>query len=242
MAVWIGRSRPRALHNQIRGLSPFPGAYFSADFGKGPERVKVLRSAKAEGAGAPGTLIDPSGVVACGEGALRLLQVQPAGKQAMGADEFLRGRRLAGRARFLEMPRYKLIVEYDGTPVHRVAAPGRNGRSVQQAVEEAIGRFAGTGRADPLRRPHRFRRACHPRSCMWTSPRSGGPTRFATPPTPICKPDPVAVLSAEVVPETFNARLSAVKRHYLYRILNRRAPPALEVNGSGMCHGPSMPA
>jgi methionyl-tRNA formyltransferase len=89
-----------ALHNQVRGLSPFPGAFFSADFGKGPERVKVLRSAKAEGAGAPGTLIDPSGVVACGEGALRLLQVQPAGKQAMGADEFLRGRRLAAGARF----------------------------------------------------------------------------------------------------------------------------------------------
>jgi len=89
-----------ALHNQARGLSPFPGAFFSADFGKGPERVKVLRSATAEGAGAPGTLIDPSGVVACGEGALRLLQVQPAGKQAMGADEFLRGRRLAAGAQF----------------------------------------------------------------------------------------------------------------------------------------------
>jgi methionyl-tRNA formyltransferase len=89
-----------ALHNQVRGLSPFPGAFFSADFGKGPERVKVLRSAKAEGAAVPGTLIDPSGVVACGEGALRLLQVQPAGKQTMGADEFLRGRRLAAGARF----------------------------------------------------------------------------------------------------------------------------------------------
>jgi tRNA pseudouridine38-40 synthase len=44
------------------------------------------------------------------------------------------------------------------------------------------------------------------------------------------KPAPVAILSAEPAPETFNARLSAVKRHYLYRILNRRAPAALELN------------
>jgi methionyl-tRNA formyltransferase len=89
-------ARPAALvHDQIRGLSPFPGAFFQADFGKGSERVKVLRSTRVDGAGPPGTLIDPSGVVACGEGAVRLVQVQPAGKQAMGADEFLRGRRLA---------------------------------------------------------------------------------------------------------------------------------------------------
>lgn len=89
----------KAVHDKIRGLSPFPGAFFTADFGKGPERVKILRSACAEGFGQPGTLLDASGMVACGEGAVRLLQVQPAGKQAMGADEFLRGRRLAAGAR-----------------------------------------------------------------------------------------------------------------------------------------------
>jgi methionyl-tRNA formyltransferase len=87
------------VHNQVRGLSPFPGAFFTADFGKGPERVKVLRTALAEGSGAPGTLLDATGIVACGEGAVRLVQVQPAGKQAMGADEFLRGRRLGPGAR-----------------------------------------------------------------------------------------------------------------------------------------------
>jgi methionyl-tRNA formyltransferase len=89
----------RAVHDRIRGLSPFPGAFFAADFGKGPERVKVLRSVLAEGAGEPGTLLDASGTVACGGGAVRLIQVQPAGKQAMGADEFLRGRRLPAGAR-----------------------------------------------------------------------------------------------------------------------------------------------
>src|SRR5215208_3106254 len=47
--------RPAAfVHNQVRGLSPFPGAFLTADFGKGPERVKVLRTQMAEGAGDPG--------------------------------------------------------------------------------------------------------------------------------------------------------------------------------------------
>jgi methionyl-tRNA formyltransferase len=87
------------LHDQVRGLSPYPGAFFHADFGKGPERVKVLRTARAEGQGAPGTLLDSAGLIACGAGALRLVQVQPAGKQPMTAEEFLRGRRLAAGAR-----------------------------------------------------------------------------------------------------------------------------------------------
>ncbi len=83
------------IHNQVRGLSPFPGAFFEADFGKGRERVKVLRTAQAKGAGAPGTLLDGQGTIACGEGAVRLVQVQPAGKPVMGGADFLRGRRVA---------------------------------------------------------------------------------------------------------------------------------------------------
>ncbi|GJE02347.1 methionyl-tRNA formyltransferase [Methylobacterium isbiliense] len=89
------------LHDRVRGLSPFPGAFFLADLGRnsGPERVKVLRAAPAEGEGEPGTLLDAAGTVACGEGALRLLRVQPAGKGVMEAGEFLRGRRLEPGAR-----------------------------------------------------------------------------------------------------------------------------------------------
>jgi methionyl-tRNA formyltransferase len=89
----------RSLHDQVRGLSPFPGAYLEADLGKGPERVKVLRTAPAEGSGAPGTLLDADGTIACGTGAVRLVQVQRAGRAAMGADEFLRGARLQPGAR-----------------------------------------------------------------------------------------------------------------------------------------------
>ncbi|QLP96367.1 MAG: methionyl-tRNA formyltransferase [Rhodoblastus sp.] len=84
----------RDVHNRIRGLSPFPGAWFEADFGKGPERVKILRATLAPGAGRPGELLDASGLVACGRGAVRLLDVQRAGARAAGFDEFARGARL----------------------------------------------------------------------------------------------------------------------------------------------------
>ncbi len=82
------------LHNLVRGLSPFPGAYFEADLGKGFERIKVLRSQVIEGAGAPGTVCDEALGIACGKGALRLLIVQRAGKAPMTAAEFLRGTRI----------------------------------------------------------------------------------------------------------------------------------------------------
>jgi methionyl-tRNA formyltransferase len=75
------------VHDHIRGLSPFPGAWFELD----GVRVKVLRSRKGEGAGTPGTGLDNNLTIACGEGSVRLVQVQRAGKQPMSADEFLRG-------------------------------------------------------------------------------------------------------------------------------------------------------
>ena len=91
----IDWSRPAAaIHNQVRGLSPFPGAFAMPDLGRGPERLKVLRSALGPGEGPPGALLDGEGLIACGEGAVRLLQVQRAGKPPMGAAEFWRGVRL----------------------------------------------------------------------------------------------------------------------------------------------------
>ncbi|MFG1300553.1 methionyl-tRNA formyltransferase [Xanthobacter sp. V3C-3] len=76
------------VHNRIRGLSPFPGAWFALADGT---RVKVLRSALAEGTGAPGTALDGGLAIACGSGAVRLVELQKAGKQAGPADAFLRG-------------------------------------------------------------------------------------------------------------------------------------------------------
>jgi methionyl-tRNA formyltransferase len=88
----------QAIHDQIRGLSPFPGAFFEADLGRGRERVKVLRAALAQGAGEPGALL-PGGLIACGEGAVRPVQVQRAGKGPVPAEDFWRGLRLAPGAR-----------------------------------------------------------------------------------------------------------------------------------------------
>ncbi|MBV9636696.1 MAG: methionyl-tRNA formyltransferase, partial [Methylobacteriaceae bacterium] len=83
------------VHNRICGLSPFPAAYFEADFGKGSERVKALRSQRIEATGPPGIVLDEALTIACGTGAVRLIEVQRAGKAPMKAREFLRGVRLA---------------------------------------------------------------------------------------------------------------------------------------------------
>ncbi len=77
----------KLVHDHIRGLSPFPGAWFELD----GVRVKALRSVRAEGSGKPGTALDGHLTVGCGSGAVRLTLVQRAGKQPMNADEFLRG-------------------------------------------------------------------------------------------------------------------------------------------------------
>ncbi len=91
----IDWSKPaQEVHNHIRGLSPFPGAWFELPGEKAPVRVKVLRSTRVDGSGAPGTLLDDRLTIACGDGAIRILELQRAGKQPMKADEFLRGTQL----------------------------------------------------------------------------------------------------------------------------------------------------
>ncbi len=94
----IDWTRPaRAVHDHARGLSPFPGAFTGFPLGDGrTERLKVLRTHLAEGEGAAGEILstDPF-VVACGEGAVRLVEVQRAGKAAGPAEAFARGARLA---------------------------------------------------------------------------------------------------------------------------------------------------
>jgi methionyl-tRNA formyltransferase len=77
----------RQVHDHIRGLSPFPGAWFELHGG----RIKVLRSTKGQGSGPPGTALDDRLTIACGDGAVRLTQLQRAGKQPMSAEDFLRG-------------------------------------------------------------------------------------------------------------------------------------------------------
>ncbi len=75
----------------IRGLSPFPGAWFEVSGPQGPVRIKALMSQIAEGAGAPSEVLDEALRVACGQGAVRLVRVQREGKAAQAAGEMLRG-------------------------------------------------------------------------------------------------------------------------------------------------------
>ena len=88
----IDWARPAAeVDRLIRGLSPFPGAWFEAPSEKGAVRVKALLSTLEDGEGAPGSLLDQALLIACGSGAVRLLTVQREGRSVQDAETFLRG-------------------------------------------------------------------------------------------------------------------------------------------------------
>ena len=90
--VRIDWTQPANLvHDHIRGLSPFPGAWFEASVNGQNERIKVLRCEQVPGQGPPGLCLDDALAVACGRGAVRLLQLQRAGKKPMAAADVLRG-------------------------------------------------------------------------------------------------------------------------------------------------------
>ncbi|MCY1309162.1 Methionyl-tRNA formyltransferase [compost metagenome] len=87
------------MHDHIRGLSPFPGAWFELEIAGKPERIKVLNSEPASGAGEPGTVLGDNLTIACAEGAVRLTRLQRAGGKALGAADFLRGTPVASGTR-----------------------------------------------------------------------------------------------------------------------------------------------
>ncbi|ESY01205.1 methionyl-tRNA formyltransferase [Mesorhizobium sp. LNJC405B00] len=99
-------TRPAAeVHNHIRGLSPFPGAWCEADIGGRTERLKLLRSTLSEGTlsesmGESGGILDDRLTVACGSGAVRLVEVQRAGGKPAAAKEFLRGAKIEKGMKF----------------------------------------------------------------------------------------------------------------------------------------------
>ncbi|MET0709669.1 MAG: methionyl-tRNA formyltransferase [Tardiphaga sp.] len=92
----IDWTRPaREVLRHIHGLSPFPGAWCEVPLDGEATRVKILRCALAEGSGAPGALLDGNLAIACGDGAIRIVELQRAGKAPMKAVDFLRGTPLA---------------------------------------------------------------------------------------------------------------------------------------------------
>ena len=125
------------------------------------------------------------------------------------------------------MQRWKLTIEYDGRPFSGWQRQD-NGPSVQQALEEAVGKLTGeTVRAHASGRTdagvHALGQVVHlDVEKPFTADKIRDGLNFHL------RPWPVAVLLAEAVPEDFHARLISTGRAYVYRILNRRAPPALD--------------
>jgi methionyl-tRNA formyltransferase len=88
----IDWARPwQQVHDHCRGLSPFPGAWCEI----AGMRVRVLRTTRGEGAGPPGTVLDSALTVACREGAVRIVELQRAGRRPIRAEDFLRGASIA---------------------------------------------------------------------------------------------------------------------------------------------------
>lgn len=127
------------------------------------------------------------------------------------------------------MPRFKLIVEYDGTPYDGFQAQA-DGRSVQDRLELAVARLSGetvrvraAGRTDAgVHASHQVVHLDLGKAWRTDTLRDALNAHL--------RPQPIAVIGAEAVPDSFDARISAIKRHYRYRISNRRAPPALEAD------------
>ena len=94
---WTGPAR--AVLRHIHGLSPFPGAWCEIVMDDQPARIKILRCETADGSGAAGELLDDRLRVGCGDGAIRILELQRAGKAPMTAQEFLRGTPMPAGAR-----------------------------------------------------------------------------------------------------------------------------------------------
>jgi tRNA pseudouridine38-40 synthase len=127
------------------------------------------------------------------------------------------------------MPRFKLLIEYDGTPFVGWQAQD-NGVSVQGAIAAAVTAFSGetvpvqgAGRTDAG--VHALGQVAHVDLAKdWDTDTVRDALNFHL------RPQPIAVLSAQRVGEDFDARFSATKRHYLYRVVNRRADLALQAN------------
>ena len=224
------------VHNHIRGLSPFPGAWCEMP----GDRLKVLRTTQGEGGGAPGTVLDDRLTIACGDGAVRIVELQKAGGRPMQAEEFLRG--AAIRAGAMLGWNHAALQDHHRIRRHavrRLAVAGQR-RSVQGALMAAVEAFCGekvavqgAGRTDAG--VHALGQVAH---FDLAREHSTDTVRDAL--NAHLRPHPVAVLAAEKVAADFDARRSALRRHYLYRIANRRARPrARSRSAPGACRARS---
>jgi len=211
------------LERQVRAFDPWPGAHFLV----GDERVRVLAAEVIQSlaAAAPGTVLDERLTIACGEDSLQPLRLQRAGRGPIDAAAFLRGFALPpGSVLLCPLQADDRILRYW---LCRLATPDQRS-SVQEALEIAVQRFCGAsitvfgaGRTDAG--VHALAQVAH-----IDLSREAPPDEIRSAVNHHLRPHAITVLLAEPVGPEFDARLSAIGRHYRYRILNRRAPPALE--------------
>ncbi len=215
----------QAVHDHCRGLSPFPGAWFELP---GAGRIKVLRTTRGEGERRAG-----NGARRSPHHRLRRRRdphrrIAARRRQADEGGRFSARHRGRPRHPARVMPRYKLTIEYDGRPFVGWQVQD-NGISVQGVLTAAVAAFCGetvhvqgAGRTDAG--VHALGQVAHvDLAKAWEA----DTVRDAL--NACLRPHPVAVLAAEPAAENFDARFSAMKRHYLYRIVNRRADLALDV-------------
>ena len=221
----IDFSRPAIeVRNHIHGLSPFPGAWFEA----AGSRVKVLACETAEGEAAPGTVLDDHLTIACGGGAVRLLKPAARGQGADAGAGIPARYRHRRRNAVGVMPRYKLTIEYDGAPFvgWQMQANGVVGAGCARRRRRHDQRRPGSSCMAPGAPMPAFMRWARWRMSILT--KAWDPFVLRNALNANVRPHPVSVLEAEPVADDFHARFSATSRHYLYRILNRRSPPALD--------------
>ncbi|KAF1854091.1 hypothetical protein Lal_00005308 [Lupinus albus] len=221
-------TRPASfVERQVRALTPWPGCWFDAANGSG-RRTRLRNRHARHPAGRPA------------DGRLRrwgrkARQGAASGQGAGGWCGFPARLRTGGRAAglcrirggLIAVQRWKLTVEYDGRPFVGWQRQD-NGPSVQQSLEEAVQRLSGevvrvhgSGRTDAG--VHALGQVCH---FDLEKPFTGLKLRDAL--NFHLKPAPIAVLEVEAVTEEFHARLTSTGRAYVYRIVNRRAPLALD--------------
>ena len=231
----------RAVLRHIHGLSPFPGAWCEMPIEGEPARVKILRCEMPSGSGAPGELLDDRLAVACAHGAIRILELQRAGK---GADEGggISARHAAEAADAADlMPRYKLTIEYDGAPFCGWQLQD-NGASVQGALETAVKaicgeqvRVHGAGRTDAG--VHALAQVAH---CDIA--KHFVPGRFRDGLNAHLRPHPIGVLSAEIVPDDIRGAVLRQDGGIIF-IASAIAAPIWRSRSatSGGCRGRSIP-
>ena len=225
----IAWARPwREVHDHIRGLSPFPGAWFELA-GEGTARQSAAHDQRRRcGRAGHGARRQAHGGLWGGRGAHpRTAAGRPPGHEGGRVPaRHCRCRRHPVRLS-RAMPRYKLTIEYDGSPFVGWQIQD-NGPSVQGVLAAAVEAFSGekasvhgAGRTDAG--VHALGQVGHVDLAKDWDEETVRDALNAH-----LRPHPVAVIAAERVADTFDARFSALKRHYRYRIVNRRADLAVE--------------